>query len=137
MFLYNNSIQLKRLYINKNVKKICLIIIPIITVGYTFFITLEIAGIHADVWKKISTNVSLDQENKVTTASIRMHVARNGGKLLETLGLVPLSKSDTRKNESNCQVFGMQNYIHFITCVRLSPPLCVHARIKTGEIYRV
>lgn len=56
------------------------------------FIILEIVGINADVWIKISSNVSVDLVDKVTPASIRMHVARNNGKLLQTLGLVPLTK---------------------------------------------
>lgn len=56
------------------------------------FNILEIVGINADVWIKISSNVSVDLVDKVTPASVRMHVARNNGKLLETLGLMSLTK---------------------------------------------
>lgn len=64
------------------------------------FIGLEIAGIQADVWKKIASNVSLDLVDKVTPASIRMHVARYDGKLLKTLGLMPSTKpiSENQQN---------------------------------------
>lgn len=52
---------------------------------------LEIAGIHANVWTKIAFNVSIGLDDKATLASIRMHAARDGGKLLKSLDLMPLS----------------------------------------------
>jgi len=43
--------------------------------------------------EKIADNLSVGLLDKVTPGSVRMRVCRDGGKLLEILGLVPSSKS--------------------------------------------
>jgi len=71
--------------------------------SYLIFLlrTSEIAGINADVWKKIADNLSVGLVDKVTPGSVRMRVCRDGGKLLEALGLVPSSKSSKTDDHYN------------------------------------
>lgn len=48
---------------------------------------------NADVWKKISVEVSGGLENPVTPGSIRIRVSRNDGDIQSKLGLKLLNKT--------------------------------------------
>lgn len=58
------------------------------------YLNLGIVGINADVWQKIAINVSAGIQDIVTPGSIRNRVTRNGGNILNILGILPEKKAE-------------------------------------------
>lgn len=77
---------------------------------FILILHLEIVGINADVWKKIADNLSVGLTDKVTPGSVRMRVCRDGGKLLEVLGLVLSSKSSNTDGHYNIDSESISKY---------------------------
>lgn len=70
---------------------------------------LDIAGVNAEVWRRIASSVSEGLQDVVTPASIRIRVTRNGGNILNILGILPANKTDVNSPQTV-----KSKYIHLI-----------------------
>lgn len=61
---------------------------------------LDIVGVNAEVWQKIASKVSEGIKDVVTPGSIRIRVTRNGGNILNILGILPAKKTDIDSSNS-------------------------------------
>jgi len=55
---------------------------------------LAIVGVNAEVWRRIASKVSEGIQGIVTPGSIRIRVTRNGGNILNILGILPAKQTD-------------------------------------------
>lgn len=75
-----------------------------------------IAGVNSDVWRKIADQVSIGLTDAVTPASIRIHVARNGGDIKHKLGInllqTPIKNSTITVSRKFC--YSLYNSINIL-----------------------
>lgn len=64
------------------------------------FNLLGIVGVNAEVWRRIASKLSEGIQDIVTPGSIRIRVTRNGGNILNILGILPAKKTDIHLYQS-------------------------------------
>lgn len=72
------------------------------------YLNLDIVGVKSDVWQKIAVKVSAGIQDVVTPGSIRIRVTRNGGNILNILGILPEKETDMNFSHT---VKSMQNSV--------------------------
>lgn len=73
---------------------------------------LGIAGVNAEVWRRIASNVSEGIQDVVTPGSIRIRVNRNGGNILNILGILPANKTSVNSLQTVISMYKF--YIFYV-----------------------